>query len=47
MRNRNVLKCNKCGAEVFTEARERACYKCGNQMTFVMKEGEENEGGEK
>ena len=35
MRDRNILKCRKCGTGIFTEASERECYKCGYPMEFM------------
>ena len=38
MRNRNILRCPKCGTEIFTDAKERDCYKCESKMIFVKRE---------
>lgn len=38
MKDRNTLKCPKCGFEVWTEANSRECAKCNNRMEFVCKE---------
>ncbi len=43
MKDRNVLKCVKCGREIATNANanERRCYICGAEVIFVRKKWEE------
>ncbi len=35
---RNILRCPFCGAEVYSRAVTRACYKCNTQMEYMGKE---------
>ena len=40
MKDRNVLRCEFDGFEIFTEADRRNCAKCGKEMIFICKENE-------
>ena len=35
----NLLRCEECGKEVYSDARERECAWCGKHMFFVCKRG--------
>ena len=43
MKNRNILKCVKCGRKIATNgiASEKRCYICDGEMIFIKKESEE------
>jgi len=34
-KERNILKCPRCGFTVYSEATERLCAKCDFKMTFI------------
>jgi Zn finger protein HypA/HybF involved in hydrogenase expression len=40
MKNRKMLKCSECGAEILTEEINRRCYKCESEMIFIKNEWE-------
>ena len=35
---RNILRCDKCGFSILTDAGERNCARCDNKMKFIGKE---------
>jgi len=35
MKNKMILRCVFCGAEILTSARDRRCYKCEGEMIFI------------
>ncbi len=38
IQNRNIMRCIFCGAEVYTKAEQRNCYKCETKMEIIGKE---------
>ena len=37
MKDRNHLKCIKCGTEIYTHATDRDCFKCESEMEVIGK----------
>lgn len=40
-KDRNVMRCLKCGFGVYTNSEGRGCAKCETPMNFICKESEE------
>ncbi len=41
MKDRNILRCPKCGFAIYTSASQRECAKCNNGTKMIF-EGKEN-----
>jgi hypothetical protein len=41
MRDRNLLRCNKCNKEVYADGDEHACFWCDGRMKFICKESKD------
>lgn len=41
-KNKYQLRCVKCGAEVFSNSKDRVCYQCDSPMK-IIKENKEND----
>ena len=40
MNNRMILRCVECGAGIYTNDKNRTCYKCDSKMKFECMERE-------
>ena len=47
MKDRNALRCPKCGFGVYTGSPEKSCAKCDTRMIFICSESEYKKRAEK